>query len=84
MSSEIILLVGGSRPLYKEVSEKVEVLFPTSELVWLRSYSEVEKFFEDGGAAKLVFLGEEPLDYSGPSLLIDLNELSDNLPIIFA
>lgn len=84
MSNEIILLVGGSRPLYKEVSEKVEVLFPAAQLVWLRSYLEIEKYFEDGGVAKLIFLGEEPSDYTGPSFLMDINELSENLPIIFA
>lgn len=84
MNRETILLIGGSRPLYKEVFEKVEVLFPDAELVWLRTYSEVEKYFEEGGVAKLVFLGEEPSDYSGQSLLMDINELSENLPIIFA
>lgn len=84
MSSEIILLVGGTRPSYKEVSEKVEILFPAAELIWLRTYSEVQNFFDEGRVAKLVFLGEQPSDYSGASFLMDLNELSKNLPIIFA
>lgn len=84
MSSEKILLVGGNRSKFVEVSDKVAALFPTAELVWLRSFIEVKQYFEEGDSAKLVFIGEEPSDYSGPSFLMDINELSDNLPVIFA
>jgi hypothetical protein len=84
VSAEIILFVGENRNLYKEVSQKVEFLFPTAELIWLRMYSEIKEFFEDGGVAKVIFLGEEPSDYKGTTFLMDLNELSENIPVIFA
>lgn len=84
MSTEKILLIGGNKSLYNGVAEKVEVLFPAAELIWLRSYIEIEEFFNEGGSAKLIFLGEEPTDYKGNSFLMDINELSDNLPVIFA
>lgn len=84
MSNEIILFVGENRTLYKQVSEKVKVIFPASELIWLRLFSEIEEYFGEGGVAKLIFLGEEPSDYKGSSFLIDLNDLSDSIPVVFA
>ena len=84
MNSEKILLVGGNKSKYVEVSYKVDALFPDSELVWLRTYMEVKQYFEEGESAKIIFLSEDPSDYSGLSFLMDINELSDNLPIIFA
>jgi hypothetical protein len=84
VNNDIILFVGENRTLYKSVSEKVEVIFPTSELIWLRLYTEIEEYFGNGGVAKLIFLGEEPSDYKGPSFLMDLNDLSENIPVVFA
>ena len=84
MSSEIILLVGGNKSKFNEVSYKVDALFPSAELVWLRTFMEVKEYFEEGGSAKVIFMGEEPSDYKGTSFLTEINELSDNLPIIFA
>ncbi len=81
--NEIILLVGGKKILYKELSEKVEVLFPAADFIWLQFYAEIEEYFGNGGVAKLIFFGEEPEDYKGSSFLIDLTDLSGNIPIIF-
>lgn len=83
MEKDKILLIGGNKPVYNEVAVKVETLFPNSELVWLRTFQEAEGFFLEGNKARLIFLSEPPADYKGSSFLLEIKNLSKNLPIIF-
>lgn len=83
MSNERILLVGGDKTVFTEVSTKVDALFPKAELVWLKTYTEVKKYFDEDDSAKIIFIAEEPSDYMGLSFLTEINVLSANLPVIF-